>query len=52
MTNYERIMKMSVEELALFLEGMQACNRCRKRGNDCFPSWDAEMWLTQEARDD
>jgi hypothetical protein len=48
-TNFEHIKEMSIEELALFLENFNSCNRCRKRGNDCFPNFDIEKWLTQEA---
>lgn len=49
MTNFEHIKEMSIEELAVFLEGFGDCNRCRKRGNDCFPHFDIEKWLKQEA---
>ncbi|MBR2300871.1 MAG: hypothetical protein IKA41_02850 [Bacteroidaceae bacterium] len=49
MTNHEKIKQMSPEELAAFLEGFMPCNRCRKRGNDCFPSFDIEKWLESEA---
>jgi hypothetical protein len=46
-TNYDRIMKMSIEELAQFLSEISACSRCLKRGNSCFPG-DMEMWLMKE----
>ena len=49
MTNYEKIKSMSIEELSYLLEDFSACSRCRKIGNDCFPTMDILRWLESEA---
>lgn len=51
MTNYEKIKAMSIEEMADFLESIQSCSRCRRNGNDCFPSWNAMKWFESEAEE-
>lgn len=51
MTNADRIRAMSDEELADFLEGINACSNCAKRGNSCFPHWDVLEWLQQPAEE-
>lgn len=48
MTNAEWIRSMSNEELATFLEDYNACSRCLRRGNDCFPVANVEEWLERE----
>lgn len=50
-TNADRIRSMSDEELADFLEGINACSNCAKRWNSCFPHWDALEWLQQPAKE-
>ena len=49
MTRFEKIKLMDVEEMAVFLDGLRACSRCRRLGNDCFPAFDTEEWLKGEA---
>ena len=51
MTNFEKIKSMSLEELADLLDSFMACSRCMKRGNICFPYFDLEEWLKQEAQE-
>jgi hypothetical protein len=49
LTRFDKIKSMSIEEMAVFLDGLRACSRCRRLGNDCFPTFDTEEWLKGEA---
>ena len=51
-TNADRIRSMSDEELAMLLEDFSACNRCMRRGNNCFPVSNTLEWLRQPAGED
>lgn len=48
-TNADHIRAMSDEELADMLDSFNACNRCRRMGNDCFPASNTLEWLKQPA---
>lgn len=46
-TRYDRIITMSPEELAQFLDDWK-CSSCMKRGNNCFPQ-NINNWLMEDA---
>jgi len=48
MTNYEKIKAMSVEEMAELLDSFSSCGRCRRNGNNCFPTFNTQTWLESE----
>lgn len=50
-SNADRIRAMNDEELADMLDSFNACNRCRRMGNDCFPASNTLEWLKQPAED-
>ena len=43
----DKIRSMGDDELAEFLDNFSNCSRCRKYGNDCFPTRDVHNWLKE-----
>lgn len=52
MTNAEWIRSMSDEELGDLLEAFNACSRCRRHKNNCFPVFDIDEWLKQPKKEE
>ena len=46
-TWFEKIKLMNVNELAELLDSFRSCNRCRRNGNDCFPTFNTKEWLEE-----